>query len=227
MRGIFPLVLVGSLLVHGWFVLRGRVAVEEAALEVVSVETTEVVLIEEVPPEPVVEPLPEPVLPEPVEGEVLDADNGEEVVEEFLPEPTPTPPPPAPTPTPAPTPDPTPAPTPVARQTPRPSAPAVKARAAVARQAADSATPVVVRNTPPVYPALARRKGWEGMVMVRVEVGADGRVESAHVARGSGYGVLDQAAVRAVRGWRFRPRVEGGVPVKGVVEVPVNFSLNR
>ena len=87
--------------------------------------------------------------------------------------------------------------------------------------------PVVIQNTPPSYPEIARRNGWEGRVMVRVEVSAEGRPLSTAIAKSSGYGVLDQSALRAVKSWRFQPRTVAGIPTTGSVEVPVNFALNR
>lgn len=70
----------------------------------------------------------------------------------------------------------------------------------------------------PEYPALARRRGWQGATLVAVEVSADGSVVAVEVATSSGYGVLDRAALRAVRGWRFR----GGA---GRTTVVVEFQL--
>ena len=62
---------------------------------------------------------------------------------------------------------------------------------------------------------------------MRVEVSADGVPTTVTLGKSSGYGVLDQAALRAVKSWRFQPRTIGGVAMTGVVEVPVNFALNR
>jgi protein TonB len=62
---------------------------------------------------------------------------------------------------------------------------------------------------------------------VRVEVSAEGRPTAVTISRSSGYGVLDQSALRAVKSWRFQPRTIAGTPTSGTVEVPVNFSLNR
>lgn len=73
-------------------------------------------------------------------------------------------------------------------------------------------------NQPPDYPSLARRMRWQGLVVVRVEVGADGAVLAAEVVTSSGHRVLDRAALEGVRRWRFR----GG---PGVAEVPVEFVL--
>ncbi len=48
------------------------------------------------------------------------------------------------------------------------------------------------------YPLLARRRGWEGEVLLAFRLEADGRITGAHVARSSGYGVLDRAALTAL-----------------------------
>ncbi|HLU40385.1 MAG TPA: TonB family protein [Planctomycetota bacterium] len=76
------------------------------------------------------------------------------------------------------------------------------------------------RNPPPAYPWLARRRGWEGTVVVQVRVDADGAVGAAAVVRSSGRAALDEAALAAVRTWRFR----GG---PGETSVEVAFVLQR
>lgn len=69
-------------------------------------------------------------------------------------------------------------------------------------------------NPPPEYPSLARRQHWQGVVVISVRVAADGGVTSAVVARSSGHALLDAAAIKAVRDWRFR-----GGPGETTVEV--------
>lgn len=56
-----------------------------------------------------------------------------------------------------------------------------------------------------VYPRMARKMGWQGQVQILVTVAADGSVINAAVASGSGYSVLDQAALRGVKAHRFTP----------------------
>ena len=87
------------------------------------------------------------------------------------------------------------------------------------------ATPDGARNRPPDYPAEARRRKWEGTVILRVEVEADGTVRSCDVAVSSGHAVLDDAARAAVRRWRFAPARLAGSAVAARVEVPVRFQL--
>lgn len=54
-----------------------------------------------------------------------------------------------------------------------------------------------------VYPRVARQKGWQGRVGITVTVGPDGSVQNAVLSLSSGYGVLDEEAMRAVRRHRF------------------------
>lgn len=87
------------------------------------------------------------------------------------------------------------------------------------------ARPLAASNRPPHYPDLARRNGWQGLCLVRAAVGANGRAVAVSLARSSGYGILDQAALTAVKRWKFTPRMVRGTPAESTVEVPVNFSL--
>jgi periplasmic protein TonB len=61
--------------------------------------------------------------------------------------------------------------------------------------------------------------------MVRVAVSADGLPADVTVADSSGHPSLDQAAVAAVRKWRFSPATQGGRPLPSIAEVPIRFHL--
>ena len=78
----------------------------------------------------------------------------------------------------------------------------------------------------PAYPAAAREQGFEGLVVLNVEVLSSGRVGEVHVAVSSGARVLDQAALDAVKRWTFAPARQGGRAVDSLVEVPVKFTLS-
>lgn len=86
---------------------------------------------------------------------------------------------------------------------------------------------VPVRSPPPSYPRSALRRGEAGEVLVRVRVGANGRPEHVEVARSSSHSSLDQAAVNAVRRWRFEPATRQGQPVAQTIQVPVQFSAGE
>ncbi len=79
--------------------------------------------------------------------------------------------------------------------------------------------------TAPTYPAISRRMGEEGKLVLRVELDENGRIDSARVINSSGYDRLDKAALDAVRSWRCRPSTRGGQPVRAVALQPFNFVL--
>src|SRR5574337_83099 len=81
-------------------------------------------------------------------------------------------------------------------------------------------------NPLPKYPLVAREKGYEGTVYLRVLVRADGRVERLTVDRSSGYEILDRAAIDSVKDWAFFPAKKGGKSVESWVLLPVKFALN-
>jgi protein TonB len=80
-------------------------------------------------------------------------------------------------------------------------------------------------NLRPEYPRLAREAGWEGTVMLRIEVLPDGRAGTVTVQSTSGFSVLDEAAVTAVQHWQFTPAMDGSFPLRSVVHLPVKFDL--
>jgi protein TonB len=81
-------------------------------------------------------------------------------------------------------------------------------------------------NPKPDYPSEAREMRQQGVVMLSVEVDAEGRASDVSLSRSSGYPLLDHAALDAVRRWRFEPAEAGGLPVSSRVEIPVRFSLS-
>jgi protein TonB len=80
-------------------------------------------------------------------------------------------------------------------------------------------------NPAPSYPAVARRRGYEGTVLLNVLVDKGGQVAELRVEESSGHAMLDQAALRSVRGWRFEPAVRGDEKVSMWVRVPIRFQL--
>lgn len=164
--------------------------------------------------------------------------------------PAPTPPPPraAPkvqAPHPAPRPlaiaDPAPAPdAPVGVTTPQPPAPPMEAPVAPPAPAAPPAPPAppaparielpssdaaYLNNPKPGYPAISKRMGEQGKVVLRVLIGTDGLPQKVEVNKSSGYDRLDRQAQEAVMRWRFVPGKRNGVPEAMWNLVPINFVL--
>ncbi len=87
------------------------------------------------------------------------------------------------------------------------------------------AQPRYSENPKPLYPQEARKKGYEGEVLLRVEVLSNGRVGEIEVRRSSGHEVLDRSAIAAVKQWRFVPAKKGETPIPVWVNIPITFQL--
>ncbi|WP_438391997.1 energy transducer TonB [Caballeronia sp. DA-9] len=140
------------------------------------------------------------------------------------PKPTTTPMPPAP-PQPA---------APVIAQTPTPAAappappaapPAPAALAPVERITEAHGSAGYLHNPAPQYPDAAQERNWQGRVLLKVHVLADGHPDSVIVAQSSGHQILDDAALKAVNHWLFAPARRGDTPIDGWANVPIDFKL--
>jgi protein TonB len=89
------------------------------------------------------------------------------------------------------------------------------------------ARPNASKNSAPIYPDIARKKGWAGTLILQAKISAQGSVESLKILQSTGYDVLDQSAITAVRQWHFHPQKVNGKPTPVTVELPVKFSLNQ
>lgn len=111
----------------------------------------------------------------------------------------------------------------------------VAAPAAVARNAAgcgsapsirvggDIRQPMKVKDWKPVYPPEAQAARVQGIVIIEAIVGCDGSVSDARVLRGQP--MLEQAALEAVRQWRYTPTLLNGQPVPVIMTLTVTFTL--
>ncbi|GKW08977.1 energy transducer TonB [Pectobacterium carotovorum] len=128
-------------------------------------------------------------------------------------------------------PAPTPKPQAEAASATAPITPAPVAQKAVAQPVDAPLTPPLanadyLHNPAPSYPDVAISRGYEGTVLLNVQVRADGKVQTIQIHQSSGYPSLDDAARDTVRRWSFVPARRGSQPVSGWVVVPVDFSLN-
>ena len=118
-----------------------------------------------------------------------------------------------------------------------PAAAKVVAAASVQREPAKPAEPPalieVLSSQPsflesprrPSYPAQARRRNQQGVVLVEVRLDERGQQRSVNVLRSSGVDSLDRAALEAVAKWRFKPETAGGRAVPSRVQIPIQFAL--
>ncbi len=83
-----------------------------------------------------------------------------------------------------------------------------------------------LNNPKPSYPAISRRMGEQGEVLLRVRVMRDGLPRDVEILAPSGSPRLDRAAAEAVRGWRFTPARQGDEAVESWLRVPIVFRLD-
>lgn len=91
----------------------------------------------------------------------------------------------------------------------------------------NAAAPRYLDNPKPGYPLEARQQGYEGKVLLKVEVLQTGRVGEVKVARTSGHQILDQSALTAVKKWRFIPARRGRIPILAWVNIAIRFQLRN
>lgn len=82
-----------------------------------------------------------------------------------------------------------------------------------------------LNNPAPSYPALSRRMGEEGKVVLRVFVNQQGLPTQVELRTSSGFSRLDSVALEKVRQWKFMPARRGEQAIGAWVLVPISFSL--
>ena len=82
---------------------------------------------------------------------------------------------------------------------------------------------LVIHKVDPVYPAIAKTARVSGTVILQAVIGKDGTIQNLHVV--SGHPLLTQAALDAVKQWRYRPYILNGDPVEVDTQVEVHFTL--
>jgi len=114
-----------------------------------------------------------------------------------------------------------PKPNPLPEPAPVLASPPVSASAAVS----ETKPQIMGTNKLPVYPAMARQLGQEGQVILLLEIDESGSVLDIKITQSSGYKLLDEAAIKAVKLWKFAPATKNGVFVKSPIEIPIRFKL--
>lgn len=87
------------------------------------------------------------------------------------------------------------------------------------------ARPIYRKNPPPEYPKLARKRGYQGTVILEVLVDCNGRAADLRIFTSTGYPILDRVAMGSVKNWLFEPGMRGNKKVEMWVRVPIRFQL--
>jgi periplasmic protein TonB len=93
------------------------------------------------------------------------------------------------------------------------------------RVAAAVAEANLIHDVPPQYPPEAGRERVEGMVVLMAVIGKDGAIKDVRVE--SGLPLLAQAAIDAVKQWRYKPYLLNGEPVEIDSRITINFTLSK
>lgn len=94
----------------------------------------------------------------------------------------------------------------------------------VESQFGDKGAPSFIYQEIPVYPALARRLGKEGRVILKLLIDADGKLQNVEIVEAAGYG-FTEASLAAVKKSRYAPGYRDGVKVATCALLPVSFHL--
>tara|TARA_B100000242_G_scaffold101863_1_gene70173 strand:- start:64 stop:780 length:717 start_codon:yes stop_codon:yes gene_type:complete len=83
------------------------------------------------------------------------------------------------------------------------------------------------KNPHPTYPLIARKKGWEGRVIINAKIDREGNVSEIKVLESSGFKVLDNASLETLKKWKFTPAKIGNKFVTDTVNIPVKFLITN
>ena len=83
------------------------------------------------------------------------------------------------------------------------------------------------KNPHPTYPLIARKKGWEGRVVLQTDVDKEGNVKFIRILESSGFKVLDDISIETLKTWKFKPAKLGNKFVDDIVDIPVKFVLTN
>ena len=84
-----------------------------------------------------------------------------------------------------------------------------------------------VKRVEPMYPAMAAKKNIEGEVVLQFDISKTGTTENIKVIKSTPEGVFDKSAITALKQWKYKPRIQGGIPEKQVgLKVALSYELD-
>lgn len=109
---------------------------------------------------------------------------------------------------------------------PTPSVETALPQTSLSRRISIAAEGRVIHRVLPVYPPIAKQIGAQGPVVLQAIISPEGTVENLRVVS-SAHPLLNDAALDAVRQWRFRPYLLNGIPMEVEAQITVNFILSQ
>ena len=87
----------------------------------------------------------------------------------------------------------------------------------------DVAAANLIKQVNPVYPPLARSARVTGVVLLQATISTEGTIKDLRVI--SGHTLLQEAAIEAVKQWRYKPQLLNGQPIEVITTITVNFIM--
>ncbi len=84
-----------------------------------------------------------------------------------------------------------------------------------------------IKNPHPPYPLIARKRGWQGKIILNVLVNQNGYVEKINIERSSGFEILDKVSLNTIKKWQFIPAKYKDKNVTDKLNIPVKFVLSE
>lgn len=84
-----------------------------------------------------------------------------------------------------------------------------------------------LKNPAPAYPAMSKKLKEEGIVLLKILVTKDGRVTEIEIKNSSGFKRLDDAAIKAIKRWKFNPATKAGEAIDYWHEIDFDFSVKK
>jgi len=82
-----------------------------------------------------------------------------------------------------------------------------------------------LKNPHPEYPMIARKKGWQGRLLLNVRISENGDVLNINIVKTSGFRILDNTSVKTIKAWKFTPARLGKNNVEDYLNIPISFKL--
>lgn len=87
--------------------------------------------------------------------------------------------------------------------------------------------PMIIYAPAPEYPPEARKQKLEGKVKLKITISDEGEVSKAEVSESSGYDFFDNAALDAIKNWRFTPAEENGHLIEEIRTIKIIFRFEE
>ncbi len=77
----------------------------------------------------------------------------------------------------------------------------------------------------PKYPYLAKKRRWQGQVLLLISLDEQGNIINIKIEQSSGFTLLDKTAIKTIRQWQFEPAYAQNKAIRSQLRVPIKYQL--